>query len=215
MNFPDVERAEWLNKVRSPTVCPSARPSPRQPLHPSVHPPFPLSVHPSLRPSHCPSVQLSQSACPSVSLPILSVRPSLTHPSTPPLPCPFFPHPSLRPSLCPLILPSVRLSVPLQILAQTWPFFGCYMEKLLVESIAPSIRASNTHLQTFTFTRVDMGEKVPPPQSPPGGRPTPTLRPTLCAPPSSLLSPQPLRVLGVRAHPGTHKQQILLDLNIR
>ncbi|XP_042749381.1 extended synaptotagmin-1-like, partial [Lagopus leucura] len=57
------------------------------------------------------------------------------------------------------------------------------MEKLLVESIAPSIRASNTHLQTFTFTRVDMGEK-------------------------------PLRVLGVRAHPGTHKQQILLDLNI-
>lgn len=84
-----------------------------------------------------------------------------------------------------------------------------------MESIAPSIRASNTHLQTFTFTRVDMGEKVPPPQSPPGGRPTPTLRPTLCAPPSSLLSPQPLRVLGVRAHPGTHKQQILLDLNIR
>ncbi|KAH0629161.1 hypothetical protein JD844_011024 [Phrynosoma platyrhinos] len=33
------------------------------------------------------------------------------------------------------------------------------MEKLLVESIAPSIRASNNHLQTFTFTRVDMGEK--------------------------------------------------------
>lgn len=70
-----------------------------------------------------------------------------------------------------------------KILAQTWPFFGRYMEKLLVESIAPSIRASNTHLQTFTFTKVDMGEK-------------------------------PLRVLGVRAHPGTHKQQILLDLNI-
>lgn len=207
--------AEQGEESNRPSVRPSVPPPAPASFCPSVHPPFPLSVHPSLHPSHCLSVQLSQSACPSVSLPILSVRPSLTHPSTPPLPCPFFPHPSLRPSLCPLILPSVRLSVPLQILAQTWPFFGRYMEKLLVESIAPSIRASNTHLQTFTFTRVDMGEKVPPPQSPPGGRPTPTLRPTLCAPPSSLLSPQPLRVLGVRAHPGTHKQQILLDLNIR
>ncbi|XP_028577189.2 extended synaptotagmin-1 isoform X1 [Podarcis muralis] len=46
-----------------------------------------------------------------------------------------------------------------KILAQAWPFFGQYMEKLLVENIAPSIRASNTHLQTFTFTKVDMGEK--------------------------------------------------------
>ncbi|KAM6364859.1 LOW QUALITY PROTEIN: extended synaptotagmin-1 [Pluvialis apricaria] len=70
-----------------------------------------------------------------------------------------------------------------KVLAQAWPFFGQYMEKLLVENVAPSIRASNTHLQTFTFTKVDMGEK-------------------------------PLRVLGVRAHPGAHKKQILLDLNI-
>ncbi|XP_065510307.1 extended synaptotagmin-1 [Caloenas nicobarica] len=70
-----------------------------------------------------------------------------------------------------------------KVLAQAWPFFGRYMEKLLVEKVAPSIRASNTHLQTFTFTKVDMGEK-------------------------------PLRILGVRAHPGAHKQQILLDLNI-
>ncbi|NXA12958.1 ESYT1 protein, partial [Sapayoa aenigma] len=70
-----------------------------------------------------------------------------------------------------------------QVLAQAWPFFGQYMEKLLVENVAPSIRASNTHLQTFTFTKVDMGQK-------------------------------PLRVLGVRAHAGTHNKQILLDLNI-
>uniref|UniRef100_A0A803T125 Extended synaptotagmin 1 n=1 Tax=Anolis carolinensis TaxID=28377 RepID=A0A803T125_ANOCA len=47
-----------------------------------------------------------------------------------------------------------------KILAQAWPFFGQYMEKLLVENIAPSIRASNTHLQTFTFSKIDMGEKV-------------------------------------------------------
>ncbi|XP_060620095.1 extended synaptotagmin-1 isoform X1 [Anolis sagrei] len=46
-----------------------------------------------------------------------------------------------------------------KILAQAWPFFGQYMEKLLVENIAPSIRASNTHLQTFTFSKIDMGEK--------------------------------------------------------
>ncbi|NXX81924.1 ESYT1 protein, partial [Urocolius indicus] len=89
-----------------------------------------------------------------------------------------------------------------------WPFFGRYMEKLLQENIAPAIRASNSHLQTFTFTKVDMGEKVRPspiPPSPP------------CHPLSSPLTPptpQPLRVLGVRAHPGAHKKQILLDLNI-
>ncbi|CAM9181209.1 unnamed protein product [Bubo scandiacus] len=47
-----------------------------------------------------------------------------------------------------------------KVLAQAWPFFGRYMEKLLVENVAPSIRASNSHLQTFTFTRVDMGEKL-------------------------------------------------------
>ncbi|KAM6106254.1 extended synaptotagmin-1 [Pterocles gutturalis] len=70
-----------------------------------------------------------------------------------------------------------------KVLAQAWPFFGRFMEKLLVENVAPSIRASNTHLQTFAFTKVDLGEK-------------------------------PLRILGVRAHPGAHQKQILLDLNI-
>ncbi|KAM6289107.1 LOW QUALITY PROTEIN: extended synaptotagmin-1-like, partial [Aegotheles albertisi] len=70
-----------------------------------------------------------------------------------------------------------------KVLAQAWPFFGQFMQKLLVENVAPAIRSSNSHLQTFTFTKVDMGEK-------------------------------PLRVLGVRAHPGAHKKQILLDLNI-
>ncbi|KYO28716.1 extended synaptotagmin-1 [Alligator mississippiensis] len=46
-----------------------------------------------------------------------------------------------------------------KILAQAWPFFGQFMEKLLVENVAPNIRASNTHLQTFSFTKVDLGEK--------------------------------------------------------
>uniref|UniRef100_A0A8C0IP50 Extended synaptotagmin 1 n=1 Tax=Chelonoidis abingdonii TaxID=106734 RepID=A0A8C0IP50_CHEAB len=77
------------------------------------------------------------------------------------------------PAPTPLPEPSDGLCLPLQvsfpdvekaewlnkILAQAWPFFGQYMEKLLVENIAPMIRASSTHLQTFTFTKVDMGEK--------------------------------------------------------
>uniref|UniRef100_A0A8C7DJY5 Extended synaptotagmin 1 n=1 Tax=Oncorhynchus kisutch TaxID=8019 RepID=A0A8C7DJY5_ONCKI len=47
-----------------------------------------------------------------------------------------------------------------KILQQAWPFVGQYLEKLLVETIAPVIRASNTHLQTLSFTRVNLGDKV-------------------------------------------------------
>ncbi|KAM8990496.1 LOW QUALITY PROTEIN: extended synaptotagmin-1 [Ara ararauna] len=46
-----------------------------------------------------------------------------------------------------------------KVLAQAWPFFGQFMEKLLLAQVAPAIRASSPHLQSFTFTRVDMGEK--------------------------------------------------------
>lgn len=46
-----------------------------------------------------------------------------------------------------------------KIVAQVWPFLGQYMEKLLAETVAPAIRGSNPHLQTFTFTRVELGEK--------------------------------------------------------
>ncbi|XP_041712657.2 extended synaptotagmin-1 isoform X2 [Coregonus clupeaformis] len=47
-----------------------------------------------------------------------------------------------------------------KILQQAWPFMGQYLEKLLVETIAPGIRASNTHLQTLSFTKVNLGEKA-------------------------------------------------------
>ncbi|KAK1150993.1 extended synaptotagmin-1-like [Acipenser oxyrinchus oxyrinchus] len=47
-----------------------------------------------------------------------------------------------------------------KILQQAWPFVGQYLEKLLVESIAPTIRDSNPHLQTFTFTKVNLGDKA-------------------------------------------------------
>uniref|UniRef100_A0A669BMU9 Extended synaptotagmin-like protein 1b n=1 Tax=Oreochromis niloticus TaxID=8128 RepID=A0A669BMU9_ORENI len=43
---------------------------------------------------------------------------------------------------------------------RVWPFVGQYLEKLLVETIAPSIRASSSHLQTLSFTKVDMGDKA-------------------------------------------------------
>ncbi|XP_060793413.1 extended synaptotagmin-1 [Neoarius graeffei] len=46
-----------------------------------------------------------------------------------------------------------------KILKQAWPFVGQYLEKLLVETITPSIRSSNAHLQTFGFTKVDLGDK--------------------------------------------------------
>ncbi|KPP72369.1 extended synaptotagmin-1-like, partial [Scleropages formosus] len=46
-----------------------------------------------------------------------------------------------------------------KILQQAWPFVGQYLEKLLVETIAPSIRGSNNHLQTFTFSKVNLGSK--------------------------------------------------------
>ncbi|XP_060021878.1 zinc finger CCCH domain-containing protein 10 isoform X2 [Lagenorhynchus albirostris] len=49
--------------------------------------------------------------------------------------------------------------LPAWIVAQVWPFLGQYMEKLLAETVAPAVRGSNPHLQTFTFTRVELGEK--------------------------------------------------------
>lgn len=48
----------------------------------------------------------------------------------------------------------------LQILQQAWPFIGQYLEKLLVEIIAPAIRTSSIHLQTLSFTKVNIGDKV-------------------------------------------------------
>ncbi|XP_056107903.1 extended synaptotagmin-3 [Rhinichthys klamathensis goyatoka] len=48
-----------------------------------------------------------------------------------------------------------------KILQQAWPFFGMYMEKLLIENIQPAVRSSSSHLKTFTFTKVHMGQKAP------------------------------------------------------
>uniref|UniRef100_A0A8U8CF53 Uncharacterized protein n=1 Tax=Geospiza parvula TaxID=87175 RepID=A0A8U8CF53_GEOPR len=54
--------------------------------------------------------------------------------------------------------PRYRPGLP-AVLAQAWPFLGQYLEKLLQDSVAPAIRASSAHLQSFAFTRVDLGQK--------------------------------------------------------
>ncbi|KAM7411909.1 hypothetical protein PAMA_021740 [Pampus argenteus] len=47
-----------------------------------------------------------------------------------------------------------------KIVQQAWPFVGQYLEKLLVETIAPAIRTSSIHLQTLSFTKVNLGDKA-------------------------------------------------------
>uniref|UniRef100_A0A3Q2YEK4 Extended synaptotagmin 1 n=1 Tax=Hippocampus comes TaxID=109280 RepID=A0A3Q2YEK4_HIPCM len=47
-----------------------------------------------------------------------------------------------------------------KILQQAWPFIGQFLEKLLLETIAPTIRASSIHLQTLSFTKVNLGDKA-------------------------------------------------------
>ncbi|XP_026152315.1 extended synaptotagmin-3 [Mastacembelus armatus] len=46
-----------------------------------------------------------------------------------------------------------------KVLLQAWPFFGMYMEKLLKESIQPSVRLSSPALKMFTFTKVHFGHR--------------------------------------------------------
>ncbi|XP_051563285.1 uncharacterized protein LOC127446426 isoform X3 [Myxocyprinus asiaticus] len=47
-----------------------------------------------------------------------------------------------------------------KVIQQAWPFIGQYLEKLLTETIAPSIRGSSPHLQTLSFTKIDFGDKA-------------------------------------------------------
>ncbi|KAG1963243.1 extended synaptotagmin-2 [Pimephales promelas] len=46
-----------------------------------------------------------------------------------------------------------------KVIHQAWPYIGQYLEKLLTETIASSIRGSSTHLQTLSFTKIDFGGK--------------------------------------------------------
>ncbi|XP_036987796.2 extended synaptotagmin-2 isoform X1 [Artibeus jamaicensis] len=40
-----------------------------------------------------------------------------------------------------------------------WPFICQFIEKLFRETIEPAVRGANTHLSTFSFTRVNMGQQ--------------------------------------------------------
>ncbi|XP_004598697.3 extended synaptotagmin-2 isoform X2 [Ochotona princeps] len=40
-----------------------------------------------------------------------------------------------------------------------WPFICQFVEKLFRETIEPAVRGANTHLSTFSFTKVDVGEQ--------------------------------------------------------
>ncbi|CAG06731.1 unnamed protein product, partial [Tetraodon nigroviridis] len=95
-----------------------------------------------------------------------------------------------------------------KVLQQVWPFVGQYLEKLLVETIAPSIRASSTHLQTFGFTKVDMGDKVLLPISR-------LIIPGCVLPNQNVFCLlQAMKVVGIKAHTENDKGQVLLDLYI-
>ncbi|XP_072910967.1 extended synaptotagmin-2 isoform X1 [Hemitrygon akajei] len=40
-----------------------------------------------------------------------------------------------------------------------WPYVSQFVEKLFKETIEPAVRGANSHLSTFTFTKIDMGSK--------------------------------------------------------
>ncbi|KAG7266489.1 hypothetical protein CRUP_017817, partial [Coryphaenoides rupestris] len=46
-----------------------------------------------------------------------------------------------------------------KVLAQAWPFFSMFMEKLLKEKIQQSVRLSSGALKTFTFTKIHFGHR--------------------------------------------------------
>lgn len=47
-----------------------------------------------------------------------------------------------------------------QTVKQMWPYICQYVEKVFREAIEPAVKESNSHLSTFCFSRVDIGDKV-------------------------------------------------------
>lgn len=41
-----------------------------------------------------------------------------------------------------------------------WPYICRFVEKVLRETVEPAIKESNSHLSTFGFSKIDIGEKV-------------------------------------------------------
>uniref|UniRef100_H3CJY8 Extended synaptotagmin 2 n=1 Tax=Tetraodon nigroviridis TaxID=99883 RepID=H3CJY8_TETNG len=42
---------------------------------------------------------------------------------------------------------------------QMWPYVCQFVEKLLLETVEPAVKASDPHLSTFCFSKIDMGDK--------------------------------------------------------
>ncbi|GAA6078646.1 extended synaptotagmin-2 isoform X1, partial [Tachysurus ichikawai] len=42
---------------------------------------------------------------------------------------------------------------------QIWPYACRFLEKLFRENIEPAVKGTNTHLSTFSFTKIDLGDK--------------------------------------------------------
>lgn len=55
---------------------------------------------------------------------------------------------------------SVSPCVPPQTVKQMWPYICQFVEKALRETVEPAIKESNSHLSTFCFSKIDIGEKV-------------------------------------------------------
>ena len=49
---------------------------------------------------------------------------------------------------------------PFQTVKHMWPFICQFIEKLFRETIEPAVREANTHLSTFSFTKVNVGQQV-------------------------------------------------------
>lgn len=102
----------------------------------------------------------------------------------------------------------------LQIIQQAWPFIGQYLEKLLVETIAPAIRASSIHLQTLSFTKVNIGDKV---SSSEASDRAGMAGDDHAETDGFLLLPRPqaVKVVGVKAYTEQNRRQVMLDLYLR
>lgn len=48
----------------------------------------------------------------------------------------------------------------LQTVKQMWPYISQFVEKLFRETIEPAVKGANAHLSTFSFTKIDLGDKV-------------------------------------------------------
>ncbi|XP_032900477.1 extended synaptotagmin-2 isoform X3 [Amblyraja radiata] len=47
-----------------------------------------------------------------------------------------------------------------KIVKHLWPFISQFVEKLFKDTIEPAVRGANSHLSTFTFTKIDLGTKA-------------------------------------------------------